>query len=650
MIPQYVGSVRTMVIAGYEGAYGSAEKTCPVRKPLMVLGTLPRVVGPGESVDLPVTVFAMEKNVKNVNVEVSTDNLFTIEDSKNKSISFSQIGDEVVNFKLKVKPTIGVGKVRITASSGSEKAVYEIEIESRNPNPKVTNVIEATIEPGKSWSTAYKPIGISGTNKGTLELSSVPPINLDERLRYLIEYPHGCIEQTTSAVFPQLFLSDIMELNSEQKVATDRNIKVAIDRIRSFQNTSGGFSYWPGSRESSEWGTNYAGHFLLEAELKGYALPMGLMDNWKRYQRQEAGAWSPERREGYYSYNDDLEQAYRLYTLALAKSPEMRAMNRLKEYKSLSIAAKWRLAATYVLAGQPEVAKTLTGNIPTTVSPYNEMSYTYGSDERDKAMILEALSIMNEKNKSTSVAKEVAGILNDNNWLSTQTTAYCLIGISKYLKSVGGTSNEMNYSYSINKNSNQSLATRLPIKQMDMKIKGSVAEGTVDVVNNGKGVLYARVILEGVPETDDQSAAESNLKMNVDYTKIDGSVLDVTKLGQGTDFIAEVTLYNPGTKGEYKQLALTQIFPSGWEIHNTRMDESESTVKTALPTYQDIRDDRIYTYFDLKAGEKKIFKIVLNSSYIGRFYLPTVYCEAMYDNTINARKPGQWIEIVKPGQ
>jgi len=655
MMPQYVGSVRTMVIAGYDGAYGSAEKTTPVRKPLMVLGTLPRVVGPGESVDLPVTVFAMEKNVKNVKIEVSTNDLFIIDDSKSKSVSFSEIGDEVVNFKLKVKPRIGIGKVKITAGSGSEKAEYDIEIESRNPNPKVTDVMEATIEPGKSWTTTYQPPGIQGTNKGTLELSSVPPINLGERLGYLINYPHGCIEQTTSSVFPQLYLSDISELNSELKVLTETNIKAAIERLKLFQTASGGFSFWPGERDANAWGTNYAGHFLLEAELKGYALPFGLMENWKRYQRQTGDSWSPEKYgagitfHGYY-FNSDLEQAYCLYTLALAKSADMGAMNRLKEYKTLSISAKWRLAAAYILSGQPETAKSLCENIPTEVSKYSELSYTFGSDERDKAMILEALAIMNEKVKSTALAKEVAVDLDKMDyWMSTQTTSYCLIGISKYLKSVGGTSNTMNYSYAINEANKQSLATSLPLKQLNMNLKGSANQGRVDVTNNGKGVLYARIILEGIPETDDKTAAESNLKMDVEYTKMDGSSLDVTKLAQGTDFIAEVTLYNPGLKGEYKEMALTQIFPSGWEIHNTRMDESESTVKTAVPTYQDIRDDRVYTYFDLNKGEKKTFKIILNSSYIGRFYLPTVYCEAMYDNTINAREPGQWIEIVKPG-
>jgi uncharacterized protein YfaS (alpha-2-macroglobulin family) len=97
-------------------------------------------------------------------------------------------------------------------------------------------------------------------------------------------------------------------------------------------------------------------------------------------------------------------------------------------------------------------------------------------------------------------------------------------------------------------------------------------------------------------------------------------------------------------------MALTQIFPSGWEIHNSRLDENQNmSAKSDLPTYQDIRDDRIYTYFDVLSGRSKTYKVVLNAAYVGRFYLPTTYTEAMYDNTISARIPGMWIDVVKGG-
>jgi len=69
-MPQYIGSVKVMVVAGYEGAYGNTEKAVPVRKPLMVLATLPRVLGPEEKVTLPITLFTQDKKIKNAKVEI----------------------------------------------------------------------------------------------------------------------------------------------------------------------------------------------------------------------------------------------------------------------------------------------------------------------------------------------------------------------------------------------------------------------------------------------------------------------------------------------------------------------------------------------------------------------------------------------------
>jgi uncharacterized protein YfaS (alpha-2-macroglobulin family) len=646
LMPEYVGSVRIMVVAGYEGAYGSNDKTVPVRKPLMVLATLPRVVGPGETVDLPVTVFAMEKKVKKVSINISPNELFNVEDASAKNITFTETGEQVVNFRLKVKSLTGVGKVKIQVAGAGEKAEQNIELDVRNPNPKITNVIETVIEPGQTWTSPYTPAGMAGTNKGTLELSGIPPINLGERLKYLIEYPYGCVEQTTSAAFPQLYLSDLMDLNDNFSNAMSTNVKSALQRLKQFQTSSGGFGYWPGDVSANEWGTSYAGHFLVEAEKKGFALNPGMLENWKRYQKQIAIDWVPKNQKYYYYYNDDLEQAYRLYTLALAGAPEMGAMNRLREYKNLSTAAKWRLAAAYALAKQEDVAKTLVANIPTTVPQYAELSYTYGSSDRDEAMILETLTLLGQRSKAALAAKDISNQLSNHNyWMSTQSTAYCLLAMAKFAKN-GGASSELNYAFNIN-GTKGSLITQKGLSQVDLKMKD--AKGNVEVTNKGKGVLYARIILEGVPETGDQTEYENNMTMSITYKRMNGTELDVEKLEQGTDFYAEVLITNTNPRNEYKEMSLNQIFPSGWEIWNTHFDELVFESKSDNPTYQDIRDDRVYTFFDLSPNKTKKFRVRLNASYLGRFYLPTVVCEAMYDHTISARKHGRWVEVKMAG-
>ena len=638
-MPRYVGSVRTMVVAGYEGAYGHAEKATPVRKPLMVLGTLPRVLGPEEEVQLPVNVFAMDNSVKNVNVSVSTNNLIAVQGENQKSTSFSETGDKAVGFDLKVQPQVGIGQVNITAISGSQEARYDVEIDVRNPNPPVVEVLNTVIQPGNRWSITYNPIGIAGTNTTTLEVSGIPPINLEKRLGFLMNYPHGCIEQTVSAAFPQLYVQNLTELSEDEKQRTEAHIKAAISRIRRFVTSEGGFAYWPGSDDTDEWGTTYAGHFLLEAQQQGYIVPVGLLNSWKQYQARRAAQWNS--RSDY--HRSDLNQAYRLYTLALAESADVGAMNRMREQSNLSLQAKWRLAAAYVIIGQPEAARQMIANLSTSVPDYRELSYTYGSSLRDEAMILETLSLLNDKTQGLDLMRKISAALSeDDRWMSTQTTAYCLIAAIKFIGD-DLQSDQVNFSFAMNNQSSTNVQSRLPVVQRDL----AEDDGNLQVNNRGEGVLYARLVQKGTPVQGDQSAAENGLRMSVIYKGINEEVLDPTSLVQGTDFVAEVTIYNPGTRGSYQELALTQIFPSGWEILNIRLYDLDQFYAEDKPRYQDIRDDRVYTYFDLDAGERKTFKVLLNASYAGRFYLPTLYCEAMYDNTLNARKPGQWVEVVR---
>lgn len=645
-IPQYVGSVRVMVIAGQNGAYGNAEKAVPVRKPLMILGTLPRVVGPGETVDLPVNIFAMEKFVKNVTVTVTTDKMFALADAGTKSVTFKEVGEQVETFRLNVAKAVGVGKVRIVAVSGKERATMDIEIDVRNPNPRITNVLEAVVEPGQSWTSPYTPAGIAGTNEGVLEVSSIPPLNLGSRLNYLIHYPHGCVEQTTSAAFPQLYLADLMKLDDRKKKATEANIRAAINRLRTFQTTAGGLGYWPGDQTPSEWGTNYAGHFLLEAEEHGYTLPSGMMDNWKKFQRQQAISWTP-RADQYYYYNDDLVQAYRLYTLAKAKAPELGAMNRLREAKSLNAAAKWRLAAAYQLAGQPEVAKQLVTGLSTVVAPYAELSYTFGSNDRDLAMILETLSLMGQRTKAAPLAKQLSETLNRNSyWMSTQATAYALLALSEF-STADKTAKGVNCSYTINGKAG-TMNDNMPIGQADMNISAAEA-GKVTVKNNGTNTLFVRVMLSGIPEPGLETPSASGLSMDVKFLTNDGLPIDVSRIEQGTDFMAIVTIGNTGVRGEYRELALSQIFPSGWEIRNSRMEEGVSVVNSDPFNYQDIRDDRVYTYFSVMANRSRTYRVRLNAAYNGHFYLPAFNAEAMYDHSINARNVGQWVDVIPQG-
>jgi uncharacterized protein YfaS (alpha-2-macroglobulin family) len=487
-------------------------------------------------------------------------------------------------------------------------------------------------------------LGITGTNSAVLEVSTIPPINLGYRLRYLIEYPHGCIEQTTSAAFPQLYLDVVKNLSDAEKTRTKYNITKAIERLKMFLTRDGGFAYWPGGQDSDSWGSTYAGHFMIEAEALGYFVPSDMMKRWKKYQRSKAVEWRRSNYNDYWYQSTDLNQAYRLYTLALSGAAELGAMNRLRELNDISVQAKWMLAAAYVKAGQPAVAKALVTNLTTAIKPYQELAYSYGSDLRDKAIILETLVLLDERTKGFELLKNISKSLSDQQyWMSTQTVAYCLKAVGMFVSAEKR--GELKFAYTYD-GKTINAATDLPLAQVPLVVDG-VKRSTIKVNNSSEGSLFIRVVNTGTPARGKEEDGQNALTISTRYLDTKGNSIDPTKLEQGTEFLAQVSVKNPAIRGAYQNMALTQIFPSGWEINNLRLTDDESAQKTDRGNYQDIRDDRIYTYFHLDAGQTRTFTVLLTASYTGIYYLPAVSCEAMYDNSIYARVKGQPVEVTK---
>ena len=651
MMPNYVGAVRTMVVASKTGAYGNAEKSTPVRKPLMVLATLPRVLGPGEQLKLPVNIFTSTDKVKSVTIEVSeSSGLAKVSGESSKSITMSKPGQQLVNFDVEVSENVGVAKFTILARGGGETSSQEIEIQVRNPNPYSTDVQAKVLDPGQNWDGTIKAVGMTGTNEGMLEVSTIPPLNLEKRLDFIIEYPYGCIEQTTSAGFPQLYVHKLIELSEDQQKEQKNNVIATIDRIKQFQVAQGGFGYWPGNDRANHWGTNYAGHFLLEAKANGYTVPVSLINKWVSFQKKAAKLWRSDMEEyGFYSrQSNQLNQAYRLFTLALAGKPELSAMNRMMEMNDLSIQSKWRLAAAYATIGKTEVAQRIVNGVTTDIKDYRELGSTYGSAVRDQAMILETLLLLGQREQAANVVKYISDRMSSESWYSTQTTSYSLMSVCKFIGD-GDALAPLRFAYQLGSDAMKDAGSSdFPLMQIVMPVEQRNRE-KLSIRNEGSAPLFIRLIQRGQPLTGQETAASNDLRIAVTYKNANGSLLDPTNIPQGTDFYAEVKVTHPGTRPIYfEEMVVNQIFPSGWEITNTRMDNFQSAQEGDRAEYKDVRDDRVSTFFDIRQNSTRTYRVQLNAAYQGRYYLPAVSCEAMYDHTINARRPGQWVEVSGP--
>ncbi|WP_445456724.1 alpha-2-macroglobulin family protein [Flavobacterium sp. HNIBRBA15423] len=636
-MPNYVGSVRTMVVAGdaTTNAYGSSEKTTPVRSPLMVLASVPRKISPNEKITVPVTVFAMERNVKNVSVEVKTNNGIRILESAKQQITFSSPDEKMLYFNLEVGDVTGIGKIEVVATSGSEKASFPVEIDIINPNPETTDFIDLVLEPNSTKSINWETFGVSGTNNARLEVSSFPTIDFNRRLKYLIQYPHGCVEQTTSSVFPQLYLADVVAIDDARKQKIQYNVNQGIQRLGRFQVSNGGLSYWQGNSTADDWGSSYAGHFMIEAEKKGYVLPSGFKQKWISYQQRQAKQW---RYNG--SYYNDFAQAYRLYTLALAGSADLGSMNRLRETVGISDESKLRLAACYAIIGQKAAAQKLITSVGSFEYNPRKYYYYYGSEDRSRAMLLETYLLMDNKVKAFETANILAKNLSSREYMSTQTTAYALYAMSKFAIKNGekGVNVAVNFG-----GKSENLATKKSV--IDKKLEVKKGKYSVSIKNNNNNTIYVRVLNSGVLPIGEEKEIQKNLTAVISYTNKIGASINFNSIDQGTEIRAQITIRNNSTE-RINNVALTQIVPSGFEIMNSRYTDFGSETENKAD-YIDIRDDRTNFYFSLNTNESRTFTVLLNASYLGSYYLPGIQCEAMYDDNYIVRNKGQWINIVK---
>jgi len=650
-MPEYIGAVRVMVANARGNRYGKAEKSVPVRTDLMVMPSLPRVIGPEDEIVVPVTIFAMRENIGQVEVELNSQGPLEQMNAKKELLSFEKTGEKDVFFRLKAKAEVGIGRIQINAKAANYSAKYETEIDVRASSPRISESTTTGVEPGDKVSLTVPDRGLPGSNKARISIQRLPNIHFSHRLYWLIRYPYGCIEQVVSSVFPQLYLKTFLKDYHDAKKAErdiDQNINATIRRLRSFQLASGAFTYWPRSREPSLWGTNYGGHFLIEARKLGYNVPDDLLDKWLKNQRSLA-----------LTTNDQLMvRVYRVYLLALAGQPNMGAMNLLRQnnLKDMRNVERWLLAGAYQLAGVEDDARDILKNTGISVEDYIEFGHTYGSTLRDKGIILEMLTLFERWDEANRLAGEIGEVLSSDEWYSTQTLGYMLLAMGKYIKAIEGQSGESPLLAGYIKLPNDETVN---FETAEISFNLDLIEGfgkKLEVqIDKKTNVERAFVVLnwEGVPLIGDVLDESKNLVLNVEWLNEDGIPINPARLVQGTTFWGHFRVDKAATVAHQpiEELALVQLLPAGWEVENIRLSEEArpewmSRWSLNQEEYQDIRDDRVMWFFDFQRRRENLdFVVKLNAVTVGEFTLPPALVEAMYNNRYKATKSGRRVTV-----
>ncbi len=644
-IPNYMGKVRVMAVACKGRAYGSAEAHVTVKEDIVVLSTLPRVAGPGETFVMPVTLFATKDNVGKVKLTVETNDLLEVVGKSSTALQFTAKGEQEAAFTLKAAERVGEARVVLRADYGSGEYEETTRFIVRPANPYVTQSFEKVLEGGGEAAVEIPAFGYEGTRAVTLNLWRTKPIAIGRRLQWLIRYPYGCIEQTTSSVFPQLYLKEIIAASPSVRdkewltAKVDDTVNAGIGRLVLFSLPDGSFSYWPGSRErADEWSNLYAGHFLIEAKRQGYFVP-AILDHWLIQARGRAVAADTNWRT----------RAYRLYLLALAGVPDLSAQNLLREnYQSqLDAVGRWYLAAAYKLAGADEQARSVRSGLKYQAQRTSDhWHYCFGSTLGDWGVMLNMAVLFGDLDAAGEIVNEVNAGLRSDAWHSTQTLAWALMGAGKFIQATW--------------REGTSLAgeVRLPDgKRTPFKVEGAktaldltaYAGKTVTVKSSAEGTAYLELVYEGIPAKAPFDRVAKGIELLEEFFDEEGRPVDPKSLPQGTRMWVHLAV-TPASALNY--VAVSALFPSGWEIENLRLTGEglpEWTSKFKANdsiSYMDIRDDRIHWFMDrTQGGVQYHFFAKVATVTKGTFQHPATSAEALYDHEFHAYLPHGGVEV-----
>lgn len=633
-MPGYIGSVRAIVIAGEKGAYGSAEKSVKVKTDLMVQPSLPRTLGVDETIQIPVTVFNGTQRQQETVVTMQVTGAQTVGENS-KTVTIPASDNAVVTFAVKTNSqctadfafTAKTSRAQTTASAG-------VIVESRGI--PVTTRQTFIVKPDKTFDASIESTAQIGTIQNTLELSTLPQMNLNERLSALIRYPHGCIEQITSGAFPQLYLSGFLKLTPKQIEETKENVNSVLKRHKNYRTSSGGLAYWPGGNTPNAWGTCYATHFELEAKGAGYDVDENFLNDLLDYIAQSASSWNIYASDRY--ENGTEVQSYRLFVLALAGRADIASMNRLSDgvAGTQNTSARIMLACAYSLAGQKSVALRLLHGIEFTKNKFRQTGGSLNSSVRERAMYLFACLAI-DNGDADKLAKEVAETLSGDEWLSTQEIAWSLISLLPLYKNQG--SEKASYKISaLGKTISGAIEGAVAVEE----VASSQAQiQSAQVENTGKRTLYGTFVSRGISIPGKENPRSDGLSLEIKYITDSGSELNPANIKVGDSFKIKLSVKNT-TRANIANIALTMPIPTCWEITNERVAaDALDSAQTQTFTYQDIRDDNIFTYFDLREGASKNLTFAATAVYSGEYFIPAVFAEAMYDNEISSIVPGR---------
>jgi len=682
-LPQYRGAVRVMVVTAGPKRIGHASAQVLVRDPLVLQTTLPRFLSQGDEIQIPVFVTNLSGKAQEVKVSLTAENLpvpgmampatmgspLQLLGKSEGAVRLENGKATTLVFQGKAVQAVGAARLKVTASGGGHTSFEQLDVPFLPSGPRERKVQRIELAAGTLDLAPYLQGWLPTSERSTFWVTANPYAQSFQHLSYLVRYPYGCIEQTTSSTRPLLYVSELVDsvdptLTANAKV--EDMVASGIQRIFSMQTPSGGFGYWPGAAEPVEWGSAYATHMLLDAQKRKYAVPQDRLDDALKWmgERVKYLEGHPPESYGYYYY--DGGEAYMHYVLALAGKGQKARVQKLLEqnvdrrYFSASEKAErdYMLQAALYLAGDRRYEKELRNPDVSAVKEERWNSWSFYSDRRRRGFMLSTFQdLFGNDAAGEPLAQRVAEALQQERsaYYTTQELVWGITGLGKRVAGAASSFAPPELTADGKEMKPQVGTKQRAADRTWALVRASERKGvSLNVPEKSEGKLYLVLASDGVRTGGQYRTGGEGLSLTRQYRNLEGDVVDVKGGGQSLADLIYVEVKIKNTSGERIQnIALVDRLPAGWEIENARLGRGGSVEWASrdeqwTADYVNLRDDRVEVFGSLESGETRSVVYAVRAVTSGTFTLPPVEAEAMYDPRIWARESGGSVRISGP--
>ncbi|MCY1045141.1 MG2 domain-containing protein [Corallococcus sp. bb12-1] len=681
-LPQYRGAVRVMVVTAGNKRIGRASAQVLVRDPLVLQTTLPRFLTQNDDIQIPVFVTNLSGKAQDVKVTLAAEALAVPGmampadvgsplklSGKNEGRARLEDGkSRTFVFQGRAVQSVGAARLIVTVEGGGYTSREQLDVPLSPAGPRERRIQQVELAQGTTDLGPLLQGWVPTTERTTVWVTNNPYAKSLQHLSYLVRYPYGCIEQTTSSTRPLLYVSQLVERVDPTLVSTAKvedMVQSGINRVLSMQTSSGGFAYWPGSQEPVGWGTAYATHMLLDARKLKYPVPEDRLESALTWLGNEL-----TQNEGKLSRDDHYGHAepYMHYVLAAAGKGRKARVQALvtaletgakkKPLTGEELEDQYMLKAALWLSGDRRYEKDLRGPDLSPVTDERKNNWSFYSDRRRRGMLLSTFQdLFGDAPEGEPLARMVATALQTRSsaYYSTQELVWGITGLGKRLQ---GTATSFTAPTLMAGGKAVAASPEKDARVSDRTwslARASERTGlSVEMKDKGTGSVYLIVNSEGVRTTPEVKVGGQGLTLKRTWHSLDGTALDLKSTPVKLADLIYVQLEVTNTTGERIQnIALVDRLPAGWEIENARLGRGGSVDWVSAeeqwaPDYVNVRDDRMEVFGALQARETKKVVYAVRAVTAGSFTLPSAEAEAMYDSETWARESAGTVQVVGP--